>query len=86
MDTLLQAGPQKEFRRRLLAWDRKDGRHDMPWRKTDDPYAIVVSEFMLQQTTVATVRPYYDRFLKKFPTAASLAAGDLNDVLAVRID
>ncbi len=55
----------------------------MPWRKTKDSYAIVVSEYMLQQTTVATVRPYYDRFLKKFPTIASLAHGDLNDVLAL---
>src|SRR6185295_44899 len=47
------------------------------------PYAVFLSEFMLQQTTVATVRPYYDRFLKKFPTVKSLAAGDLNDVLAL---
>ncbi len=55
----------------------------MPWRKTKDPYAVFVSEFMLQQTTVATVRPFYDRFVKRFPTLASLAGGDLNDVLAL---
>jgi A/G-specific adenine glycosylase len=55
----------------------------MPWRKTTDPYAILVSEFMLQQTTVATVRPYYDRFLTKFPTVASLAEAPLGDVLAL---
>src|SRR5690242_10622966 len=83
MDTLLQRGPQKEFRRMLLLWYRENGRHDMPWRKTDDPYAVVVSEFMLQQTTVATVRPYFDRFLKRFPTVESLAAAELNDVLAL---
>jgi A/G-specific adenine glycosylase len=55
----------------------------MPWRKTKDPYAVFVSEFMLQQTTVATVGPYYARFLKKFPTVKSLADADLNDVLAL---
>ncbi len=55
----------------------------MPWRKTTDPYRILVSEFMLQQTTVATVRPYYDRFLSKFATAADLAAAPLGDVLAL---
>ncbi len=83
METLLNGGPQKEFRSSLLAWYKKSGRHDMPWRKTEDPYAIVVSEFMLQQTTVATVLPYYERFLKKFPTLESLAAADLNEVLAL---
>jgi A/G-specific adenine glycosylase len=83
MDTLLQREPQKEFRRRLLLWYRKHGRHDMPWRRTKDPYAVVVSEFMLQQTTVGTVRPYYDRFLARFPTVEALAAADLNDVLAL---
>lgn len=55
----------------------------MPWRKTTDPYSILVSEFMLQQTTVATVRPYYDRFLGKFATAAKLAQAPLGDVLAL---
>ncbi len=82
MDTLLQRGPQKDFRRRLLAWYRRNGRHDMPWRKTKDAYAVVVSEFMLQQTTVATVLPYYARFLKRFPTLKALADADLTDVLA----
>lgn len=82
MATLLEGGPQKEFRSSLLAWYKRSGRHDMPWRRTGDPYAIVVSEFMLQQTTVATVLPYYDRFLKKFPTLASLASAPLDEVLA----
>lgn len=81
--TLLEPKAQAVFLRKLLAWYAKEGRHDMPWRKTRDPYAIVVSEFMLQQTTVGTVRPYYERFLKRFPTGASLAASDLNDVLAL---
>lgn len=83
METLLQGGPQKEFFRKLLAWYGTDGRHDMPWRKTKDPYAVVVSEFMLQQTTVGTVRPYYERFLARFPTIKSLAEADLNEVLAL---
>jgi A/G-specific adenine glycosylase len=74
---------QKKFLTSLFKWYRRFGRHDMPWRKTKDPYAILVSEYMLQQTTVATVKPYYDRFLKKFPTLKSLAQADLNDVLAL---
>jgi len=81
--SLLKPKEQKKFLSKLLAWYKLDGRHDMPWRKTKDPYAIFVSEFMLQQTTVSTVRPYYERFLKRFPTISSLAKADLNDVLAL---
>ncbi len=81
--SLLDASAQKKFLKKLLAWYKKHGRHDMPWRKTKDPYAVLLSEFMLQQTTVATVRPYYDRFLKKFPTLQSLADAELNSVLAL---
>src|SRR5437868_5546398 len=55
---------------------------DMPWRKTRDPYAIWLSEIMLQQTQVETVKPYYFRFLERFPTVASLAQAPLQDVLA----
>lgn len=66
-----------------MRWYKKHGRHDMPWRKTKDPYAIFLSEIMLQQTTVATVGPYYERFLKKFPTIKSLAQANLNDVLSL---
>ena len=68
------------FRRRLLSWYRKHDR-DLPWRRTRDPYAILVSELMLQQTQVATVLPYYDRWLHRFPDFASLAAADEADVL-----
>jgi A/G-specific adenine glycosylase len=60
------------FSRRLLAWFRRHGR-DLPWRRTRDPYRIVVSEFMLQQTQVARVEQYYPRFLKQFPTVEALA-------------
>ena len=60
------------FSRRLLAWFRRHGR-DLPWRRTRDPWRIVVSEFMLQQTPVARVEQYYPRFLKQFPTVGALA-------------
>jgi A/G-specific adenine glycosylase len=60
------------FRRRLIRWFRRHGR-DLPWRRTRDPYHIVVSEFMLQQTPVARVEPYYHRFLARYPTIADLA-------------
>jgi A/G-specific adenine glycosylase len=68
------------FRRSLLSWYRQS-RRDLPWRGTMDPYAILVSEFMLQQTQVATVIPYYIEWLRKFPTVAALAAASENDVL-----
>jgi A/G-specific adenine glycosylase len=70
----------REFGRRLLAWYRRHKR-DLPWRRTRDPYAIWVSEIMLQQTQVATVIPYYQRFMVAFPTVRSLAAADEHDVL-----
>jgi A/G-specific adenine glycosylase len=62
-----------EFRRRLLRWFRRHGR-DLPWRRTRDPYRIVVSEFMLQQTQVSRVEAYYQRFLERFPSIEALAA------------
>ncbi len=68
------------FRRRLRAWFARHAR-DLPWRRTRDPYALWVSEIMLQQTQVATVEPYFERFLRAFPTIESLAQADLRDVL-----
>ena len=61
------------FRRGLLRWYRRHGR-DLPWRRTRDPYHIVVSEFMLQQTQVSRVEAYYHRFLERYPTIQSLAS------------
>lgn len=61
------------FSRALRRWFRKHGR-DLPWRKTRDPYRVLVSEAMLQQTQVSRVVEYYDRFLKRFPTLDALAA------------
>ena len=66
----------------LLAWFRA-ARREMPWRGHPSPYAVWVSEIMLQQTQVETVKPYFDRFLAKFPTVASLAEADLEQVLAL---
>src|SRR5438477_8475349 len=69
------------IKRQLLAWyDRK--RRPLPWRATRDPYRIWVSEVMLQQTQVATVLPYYARFLEHFPSVTQLAAASEADVLA----
>ncbi len=64
----------------LLDWYGESGR-DLPWRRTQDAYAIWISEIMLQQTQVKTVRPYYDRWMQQFPTVEILAATDLQTVL-----
>jgi A/G-specific adenine glycosylase len=63
---------RRRFRRRLLAWYRRHGR-DLPWRKTDDPYHILVSEIMLQQTQVDRVVPKYREWLEKYPSLGALA-------------
>ncbi len=68
------------LRRSILRWYRRAAR-DLPWRRTKDPYAILVSEIMLQQTQVVRVIPKYRSFLKRFPTLASLAGAPLADVL-----
>jgi A/G-specific adenine glycosylase len=60
------------FRRRLLAWYRRAAR-DLPWRRTRDPYRVLVSEFMLQQTRVSRVLDFYPRFLRRYPSLRSLA-------------
>jgi A/G-specific adenine glycosylase len=68
-------GTTAEFRRRLLRWFRRHGR-DLPWRRTRDPYHVLVSEFMLQQTQVVRVEAYYHRFLARYPTVESLAGSE----------
>ena len=69
------------IRRRILAWFGKNKR-DLPWRRTRDPYRIWISEIMLQQTRVAAVLPYYERFLKRFPDVGTLATAAEHDLLA----
>jgi A/G-specific adenine glycosylase len=69
------------FAARIIAWQKKHGRHGLPWQDKREPYAIWLSEIMLQQTQVATVIPYYNRFMARFPDIASLAAAPLDEVL-----
>ena len=69
------------FAEKLVAWQRRQGRHGLPWQGTRDPYRIWLSEVMLQQTQVAAVIPYYGRFLSRFPTVQALAAASQEDVL-----
>lgn len=69
------------LRRRLLAWYDRHGRKNLPWQRSRDPYHIWVSEIMLQQTQVATVIAYYERFLKRFPDIQTLARAKLDSVL-----
>jgi len=70
----------RTFRRALLRWYRRRGR-DLPWRRTRDPYAVLVSEFMLQQTQVATVLPYYNEWLRRFPDFESIARASEDEIL-----
>ena len=72
-----------EFRRTVWKYYNENGRHDLPWRKTKDPYRILVSEVMLQQTQVARVLEKYKQFLKRFPTVRALAKASLADVLKI---
>jgi A/G-specific adenine glycosylase len=73
---------RQRVRRQLLGWYARH-RRDLPWRRSRDPYAIWVSEIMLQQTQVATVVPYFNRFLAAFPTVTDLAAAGEQEVLRV---
>lgn len=72
---------QRDFREIVWAYYRDHGRHDLPWRATTDPYAIMVSEVMLQQTQVVRVIPKYEAFLRRFPDVKALAVAPLGEVL-----
>lgn len=78
-DDLPSPAARRRFRRQLLTWYRRHGR-DLPWRRTDDPYHILVSEIMLQQTQVDRVLPKYHEWLEKYPTLEALAAACPDDV------
>ena len=71
----------RPFAERLLAWFDVHGRHDLPWQRERSPYRTWISEIMLQQTQVATVIPYFDRFMARFPTLAALAAAPVDEVM-----
>ena len=70
------------FAGRVLHWFDRHGRHDLPWQHPRTPYRVWVSEIMLQQTQVATVIPYFQRFMARFPDVTALAAAPVDDVLA----
>ncbi|HEX3096850.1 MAG TPA: A/G-specific adenine glycosylase [Usitatibacter sp.] len=78
----MRAAPAS-FASRIVSWQEEHGRHDLPWQRTRDPYRIWLSEVMLQQTQVATVIPYYERFLARFPTVRELGAASEDEVLAL---
>ncbi len=72
---------QPSFSTRLIAWQKAEGRHDLPWQQTREAYSVWLSEIMLQQTQVSTVIPYYQRFLASFPDLAALAAAPIERVI-----
>lgn len=71
----------RSFAARLIDWQRREGRRELPWQRRRTPYRVWVSEVMLQQTQVATVIPYYERFMRRFPDVGTLAAAALDEVL-----
>src|SRR5512138_2077567 len=78
-DSLPRPEVRRRFRRAILGWYRANGR-DLPWRRTSDPYHILVSEVMLQQTQVDRVLPKYHEWLDRYPSLAALAVADEHDV------
>ncbi len=69
------------FAKKIIVWQLREGRHGLPWQETRDPYRIWLSEIMLQQTQVAAVIPYYERFLSRFSDIQALAGADVDDVM-----
>ena len=78
MDTLLPA----DYHQAIFTWFDQHGRHHLPWQKNKSIYSVWVSEIMLQQTQVSTVIPYYEKFMRRFPTVEALAGATEDDVLA----
>ena len=77
------AANPSNFADQLLAWFDEHGRKNLPWQQNKTPYRVWISEIMLQQTQVATVIPYFERFMARFPTVQSLAAAPLDEVLGL---
>ena len=78
---MIARSPTRNFAQRIVDWQGRFGRHDLPWQANRDPYRIWLSEVMLQQTQVRTVIPYYTRFLEHFPDVASLANAPVERVM-----
>ena len=74
-----------DFAQQLLSWFDDHGRHNLPWQDNRNAYRVWVSEIMLQQTQVATVIPYFERFMARFPQLSDLAAAPVDDVLALSL-
>ena len=70
-----------EFSGKVIRWQKQSGRHGLPWQQTRDPYRRWIAEIMLQQTQVSAAIPYYERFMKRFPSVQSLAAAPEDDVM-----
>ena len=85
--TEFAAGSQEladpSFSQAVVTWQKQHGRHTLPWQNTRDAYRVWLSEIMLQQTTVAAVLSYYERFLARVPTVRDLAAAPSEDVMAL---
>lgn len=78
-ETFFDTFDSQGFAGAIASWYKQAGR-DLPWRRTCDPYAIWISEIMLQQTQVDTVKPYYERFMEHFPTVDKLAQAPMDDI------
>lgn len=79
---MIAAGRRRSFQRRVLAWYAAH-RRDLPWRKTRDPYAILVSEILSHQTQISRVVPVYERLLRRYPTVETMAGARLEEVKAI---
>jgi A/G-specific adenine glycosylase len=73
----------QQFAERVIHWQQLNGRHDLPWQREANPYHVLVSELMLQQTQVSTVIPYFERWLQRFPTVEHLAQAHIDEVMAM---
>ncbi|MBO67960.1 MAG: A/G-specific adenine glycosylase [Acidiferrobacteraceae bacterium] len=69
------------FSANIIEWHQSNGRHGLPWQRSNDPYSRWISEIMLQQTQVSTVIPYFKRFMKRFPTIGALSSSQIDEVL-----
>jgi A/G-specific adenine glycosylase len=79
--SILRECYRMSFAAKLVSWQRRHGRRDLPWQGTRDPYRVWLSEVMLQQTQVSAVIPYYERFLQNYPSVAALARASEDEVL-----
>jgi A/G-specific adenine glycosylase len=79
-ETQIDAG---QFAQLIVAWQQQHGRHDLPWQREANPYHVLVSELMLQQTQVTTVIPYFERWLQRFPSLQHLAEAHTDEVMAL---